>query len=288
MEQAPHDPLAAMLAGLEWETSGSHRASLDDGDVVHLAADVGALVSVVSGSVRLHLGACRELFTAGSLVLLAPGHGAALTADGPAEAVVGDVSPVGDASAAARLPALVALACFSAEEPALAGLAASLAPADGCHRNGPADRLICSRIVTTVLTAAVRRWAEGKAPSDWIVRAGDPALDRVLEAVQHDLARAWTVEDLAAVGMLSRSAFSARFRAAMGTSPAQYVTHARIRAAMSMLRRDGLSVEETARRLGYGSGDAFGRAFRRHTGAAPAAWRDAPAQAVTAAATGRG
>ncbi|HWU59099.1 MAG TPA: AraC family transcriptional regulator [Microbacteriaceae bacterium] len=40
-----------------------------------------------------------------------------------------------------------------------------------------------------------------------------------------------------------------------------------------LLDREQLSVAEAAVRLGYGSEAAFSRAFRRHVGASPGAWR---------------
>jgi AraC family transcriptional activator of mtrCDE len=44
-------------------------------------------------------------------------------------------------------------------------------------------------------------------------------------------------------------------------------------AALRLLSTGGLSVAEIAERVGYDSDVAFGRAFRRHVGMAPSAWR---------------
>jgi AraC-like DNA-binding protein len=97
-------------------------------------------------------------------------------------------------------------------------------------------------------------------------------VDRVVDAIHEEPGREWTVERLASVGAMSRSAFAERFRTALGRSPADYVTEVRIDAAKRMLE-DGRSVSETSRELGYASDEGFSRAFRRRTGMTPSSWR---------------
>jgi AraC-like DNA-binding protein len=47
----------------------------------------------------------------------------------------------------------------------------------------------------------------------------------------------------------------------------------RMRRAEELLSA-GTPVSETSRTLGYASDEGFRRAFRRHAGASPSAWRD--------------
>ncbi|WP_256666945.1 helix-turn-helix domain-containing protein [Nocardia cyriacigeorgica] len=90
-----------------------------------------------------------------------------------------------------------------------------------------------------------------------------------------DPGKDWTVEALARVALASRSGFAARFQAATGRTPGRYLTQLRVERAQQFLIEQDASVGAVARRLGYRSETAFGRAFRRHTGRTPSEWRRA-------------
>ena len=172
------------------------------------------------------------------------------------------------------LPDRLWVSDFAGAEPAAAALAAVLGDpdaADRCRLSG--DPVICRMMVTTVVLSLVRAWAGSEcAPDGWPTPAADPFLTRVVDAIHAEPGRDWTVGLLAALGAMSRSVFSERFRRAFGRSPASYVTEVRIGAAKRMLRT-GRSVSATAAELGYSSDEGFSRAFRRHTGRTPSSWR---------------
>lgn len=133
---------------------------------------------------------------------------------------------------------------------------------------------VCSRIVTAIIAVAMRSWSlHGCAPDEWLLRSCDPLLARALDAIHADPAQPWTVADLATVATMSRSVFAERFRQVLGRSPAHYVAEVRMTSAKRYLGKDGLSVGETGRRLGYSSEEGFSRAFARHVGSTPSAWR---------------
>jgi AraC-like DNA-binding protein len=75
---------------------------------------------------------------------------------------------------------------------------------------------------------------------------------------------------------MSRSAFAARFTELVGESAMQYVGRWRMHLARRLLQEEGLSLGETATRLGYQSEAAFSRAFKRFVGASPGAVRRGP------------
>jgi AraC-like DNA-binding protein len=172
------------------------------------------------------------------------------------------------------LPEFVTVTDFAGLEPAAAALAGTIGRRGtaACDlRSG--DPLICRMMATTVLLSLIRAWAEnGCAPVGWPSRYDDPFLERVVEAIHSAPGREWTVESLASVGAMSRSVFAERFRSTLGRSPASYVTHVRMDSAKRLLGA-GRTVSETSRELGYGSDEGFSRAFRRHTGMTPSAWR---------------
>lgn len=82
-----------------------------------------------------------------------------------------------------------------------------------------------------------------------------------------------TVESLAQIANLSRSAFMARFSAAFGRAPMQVLRDIRMRQAAAQLRAGDLALDQVARNAGYTSRGAFMRAFREIYGTGPAEYR---------------
>ncbi len=121
--------------------------------------------------------------------------------------------------------------------------------------------------------AAPAAGPDGAGEGGWLSALGDPHLGPALAALQRDATAPWTVAALAAEAGLSRSAFSARFRAAVGEPPMQHVTRWRMARAAQLLRTEQLSLAQVAAGVGYESGAAFSRAFKRWTGQPPAAFR---------------
>jgi AraC-like DNA-binding protein len=91
--------------------------------------------------------------------------------------------------------------------------------------------------------------------------------------LHRDLSRGWGVEELAEEAGMSRSAFNTRFNELLGHSPIRYLSMWRLRAAQSLLR-DGAMIAQIANAVGYGSEEAFSRAFKREFGLAPSQWRE--------------
>jgi AraC-like DNA-binding protein len=172
------------------------------------------------------------------------------------------------------LPEFVTIRAFGRLEPAAAALATNMGVPDSAvcpTKSG--DSVICRMMAATLLLTLIRAWAANDcAPEGWPSLSTDPFLERVVDAIHDEPGHEWTVESLANVAVMSRSAFAARFRAVLGQSPANYVTDVRMGAAKRMLDA-GRSVSEVSRELGYASDEGFSRAFRRHSGVTPSAWR---------------
>ncbi len=147
-----------------------------------------------------------------------------------------------------------------------------------------ADELAGSRLGSSVLVArladllfvyVLRGWLE-QAPDQctgWLAAAADPQLSRALAGVHGDAAHPWTVADLAREAGMSRSAFFTRFSQAVGEPPAAYLTRWRMTVARARLRRSSDGLAAVAEEVGYSSEAAFSRAFKRHVGHSPSAWR---------------
>ena len=86
-------------------------------------------------------------------------------------------------------------------------------------------------------------------------------------------AESWTVEKLATLANMSRSAFAARFKAKLGEAPLEYLTRWRMFRAGVLLRHTDRSLAEIANEVGYESDAALSKAFHRVVGMAPGAFR---------------
>lgn len=280
MEANDRASLERLLGALEWvvQTSTRHRPAAQH--PVRLPVGDTLVIYVVAGSIDTSLvgTACHERLDAGDLAVASSCRLGELraTGDAPTEVVVTSLRPAHGSEPHARsFPALLVLRGFATEEPAVAGLAASMGYLeDGRGPYSVGDSSVCAHIATTIVAVALRSWAQrGCAPDDWLLRSHDPHVALALDAIHDEPGRAWTVGTLATVATMSRSVFAERFRTAVGRSPASYLAEVRMSTAMVHLERGELSVGETAALLGYESEAGFSRAFRRHVGMAPSVWR---------------
>ena len=60
----------------------------------------------------------------------------------------------------------------------------------------------------------------------------------------------------------------------IGMPPIRYLTIWRLQTAKLSLRETRKTIGQLAQEVGYGSGEAFSRAFKREFGLSPARWRD--------------
>jgi len=129
-------------------------------------------------------------------------------------------------------------------------------------------------LLKQVIVALVRRSLKNSAL--WIERfalLGDPQIARAFADMTARPSATHTVESLAQTACLSRSAFMARFSAALGHAPMQILRDLRMRQAAAQLRAGDLALDQVARNAGYASRGAFARAFREIYGTGPAEYR---------------
>ncbi|MFC7448352.1 AraC family transcriptional regulator [Rhodococcus daqingensis] len=138
----------------------------------------------------------------------------------------------------------------------------------------PGSAVMVSRILDLLFVQILRAWAgSGVAEGGWLTAAMDPQVGKALEAIHRDPARAWTVEALAHLAALSRSAFAERFTRLVGQTPGAYVTERRLDRATELLRHSSTPVGTIATMVGYESDAAFSRAFRKRFATSPLRWR---------------
>jgi AraC family transcriptional regulator len=99
-------------------------------------------------------------------------------------------------------------------------------------------------------------------------------MHRVLRHIDAHLDAALDLATLAAVAHFSAFHFHRLFAAWMGETLGEYLRRRRVEmAAMRLAAQPRLPILNAALSAGFGSGEAFSRAFKAHFGCSPSAWR---------------
>jgi AraC family transcriptional regulator, activator of mtrCDE len=141
-------------------------------------------------------------------------------------------------------------------------------------RPGVGSRVLTEALLKQCLVLALRRWIELEtSPLPWLAGVADTRLSRALHAIFEQPAAKFTVEGLAMIAGMSRSAFAAAFRRAFGQSPMSLVQLVRLRRASELLVTTALPVAEVAKRVGFSSRSNFSLAFSQLHGMDPSRFR---------------
>jgi len=131
-----------------------------------------------------------------------------------------------------------------------------------------------SRLLDVIFVQLLRTWASGgEVGHGWLSGAIDERISQAISAMHADPSRGWTVQDLATLSNLSRSAFADRFQRVVGQAPLAYLSAWRLDRAAELLRHGRSPVSEICYRVGYTSEAAFSRAFKNRYGRPPLQWR---------------
>ncbi|SDE03688.1 AraC-type DNA-binding protein [Cupriavidus sp. YR651] len=136
------------------------------------------------------------------------------------------------------------------------------------------SRVLTEALLKQCLVLALRRWMESDlSPLPWMAAMADMRLSRALVAILEQPDVAYTVDSLALIAGMSRSAFAAAFRTAFGQSPMSLVKLVRLRRASELLITTALTVREIAKRVGFSSWSNFSLAFSQLHGMDPSRFR---------------
>ena len=134
--------------------------------------------------------------------------------------------------------------------------------------------LVLTRLVEVLLVEALRSAPGDDAPPGLLRGLADARLAPAMRQMHGQLARSWTVAQLAKAAALSRSAFFERFTRAVGLPPMEYLLGWRMAVAKDLLRREDLAIGEVAERVGYSAASTFSTAFSRHVGVPPSRYAE--------------
>lgn len=142
----------------------------------------------------------------------------------------------------------------------------------GClaERAPATDALASAAIAALIADMVAPRLTGGEQAGD---ASGEDRLLTVLSVMRADLARPWTIDDLAARARLSSSQLFRRFRDLVGTTPMDWLRHERINQAKRLLVGPDAKVSAVAAACGYADPYHFSRDFRRVTGYTPTKFR---------------
>lgn len=98
---------------------------------------------------------------------------------------------------------------------------------------------------------------------------------RVIEMMQGDPSRTFTLEKMAESVNLSAPYFCFLFKSITGVPPAKYLKTLRMQQAATLLTTTFLSVKEIVRRVGLADESHFVRDFKRFYGVTPSEFRNA-------------
>ncbi len=124
--------------------------------------------------------------------------------------------------------------------------------------------------------SALHHWSE--LVHHYVVRFAQPhhkdeRLWRVWQRVETDLARPWTLDQLANIGCISGEHLRRLCRKELGRSPMQHLTHLRLQRARHLLSVTDDKVEVIARAVGFESAFTFSNTFKKWIGWRPSEFR---------------
>ncbi|MEW1721553.1 AraC family transcriptional regulator [Streptomyces sp. NPDC093109] len=141
--------------------------------------------------------------------------------------------------------------------------------------------LVLNHLAQVLFVHMLRAHAEGaERPTGWLGALNDDAIGAALRAMHADAAHPWTLQELAGISRMSRSAFAASFKNQVGTTPLDYLIQWRMSLARDALSRGTRTISELAFAIGYKSESAFSTAFRRVVGCSPKQFRETSTHAV--------
>ena len=136
--------------------------------------------------------------------------------------------------------------------------------------DAPGSNAVIEKLAEILLVQIIRTNLSAKGNQTTFMKGlADPRLARAIQLIHQSPEQPLTLGDMAAAAGMSRSSFAFHFRVKTGTTPSAYLTLWRMCLARDFMQGQGLTVSQSAHRVGYESEVAFSRAFRRHFGISP-------------------
>ena len=136
----------------------------------------------------------------------------------------------------------------------------------------PGRQPAINRLFEYVLVLLIRSAIDSRLIDTGILAGlSDARLAKAIDAMHKHPETSWSLEWLAQSAGMSRARFAAHFRQVVGTTPFDYLTNWRIAVAQTMLR-EGKSLKQIARAVGYTNSTALTRVFTQRLRMPPSEW----------------
>jgi AraC-like DNA-binding protein len=144
----------------------------------------------------------------------------------------------------------------------------------------PGYEIVLNRLFDILFIQSVRAYAATVSVDEpsWFAAAADPQIGAAIAHIHRTPQDPWTVDHLAALAGMSRSAFANRFTKLVGEPPLRYLSRWRMHKAIEMIQESRLTTAEIASSIGYESEAAFSKAFKKWNGRGPGAYRRSAAR----------
>jgi AraC-like DNA-binding protein len=158
-------------------------------------------------------------------------------------------------------------------------IVSSLSPVSGPFDTAPLKAAIEGLHAESTMdhgASALHHWSE--LVHHYVLRFAQPhstdeRLWRVWQRVETDLARTWTLDELAEIACLSGEHLRRLCKKEIGRSPMQQLTHLRLQRARHLLSITDDKVEVIARAVGFESAFTFSNTFNKWIGCRPSDFR---------------
>ena len=135
----------------------------------------------------------------------------------------------------------------------------------------PGDFIVAQQLATIVLVEGLRLYLSSRTTQEagWLFALADKRLLAAIAVMHGAPGERWTLQTLAKVAGMSRTAFAVTFKEAVGVTPIEYLTRWRMLQAAERLTTSRLSLAEIGSALGYESEKSFSTAFKRVMNCSP-------------------
>ena len=106
-------------------------------------------------------------------------------------------------------------------------------------------------------------------PRGWLAGLKHPLIAKALESIHTDFRSPWTVDKLANICGMSRSAFALTFNELIGMPPIRYLNEWRVTQARHLLKTQRISVSKAAEAVGFSSDHTLRSHTQRLMGCSP-------------------
>lgn len=137
------------------------------------------------------------------------------------------------------------------------------------------SEVMLAKLAELMFVEVMRNHLNGLPPDarGWFAGLRHPQIGAALRLMHGRPTEPWTLDSIAREVGMSRSAFADQFSHYVQMPPMHYLGKWRIQIAARRIDTHGVSIAEAAAEVGYQSDASFNRAFKRHVGVTPGAWK---------------